>query len=155
MNIRNHFHLTGRLGQNPEMVMRDDNRPLVKFSMAVNSYFTDDKGERQQRTSWFPIVVFRENLCKICMDYLRKGSEVSVSGHLNHNVWDSKTRTNEKGEPMKESRTSLIMDELVMHGSSKAGQDGPNNRAAMTVDEDGVIQDMSADEDLIEEEVPF
>ena len=68
MRARNNFTAIGHLGQAPEMrTSARSQKPVVRFSVAVNHVYVSDKGERQQQTEWLPIVVFREKLCDICM----------------------------------------------------------------------------------------
>lgn len=140
MRARNNFTAIGHLGQAPEMrTSARSQKPVVRFSVAVNHVYVSDKGERQQQTEWPPIVVFREKLCDICMKYLRKGSEVTVVGHMHRSVWESSTRKDADGKPMIESRIDLVMDDLVMHGSSRRQEgDGEDDSVFDEPDSDDI-----------------
>lgn len=119
MRARNNFTAIGHLGQAPEMrTSARSQKPVVRFSVAVNHVYVSDKGERQQQTEWLPIVVFREKLCDICMKYLRKDAD---------------------GKPMIESRIDLVMDDLVMHGSSRRQEgDGEDDSVFDEPDSDDI-----------------
>lgn len=68
--------LVGRLGRDPEK-----SGPAVKFSVATSEKWKDKQGVAQERTEWSNIVVWGK-LADICIQYLKKGSEVYVEGKL-------------------------------------------------------------------------
>lgn len=68
--------LVGRLGQDPSK-----SGPACKFSVATSEKWKDKDGNQQERTEWSNIVTFGK-LSDICLQYLKKGSEVYVEGRL-------------------------------------------------------------------------
>lgn len=80
MNLNKVF-LLGRLGQDPEMKYTANGHAMTTFSMATNRYWTDDSGEKQEKTEWHNVKVWRRQ-AEIANEFLRKGSLVLVEGRL-------------------------------------------------------------------------
>lgn len=79
----NRVDLIGRLGADPESRKLNSGDPVVNFRMAVSETWRDKStGERREKTTWLPVVIFNENLCKVAESFLRKGSQCFVSGAL-------------------------------------------------------------------------
>ena len=55
--------------------------PVLNFSVATNKYWTDENGERRERTQWHQVVGFGEGFPKLA-DRLSPGSHVFVQGEL-------------------------------------------------------------------------
>ena len=81
--------LIGRLGRDPEVRYTTSGTAVADFSVATNEVWTDQSGERQERTEWHRIVVWRR-LAEICEKYLRKGSLVMIEGRLQTREWDDR-----------------------------------------------------------------
>ena len=72
----------GNLGRDPEVKTLSSGARVVNFSLAVSERWKDKNGERQEKTTWVPIVIWNEGLGRVAESYLRKGSKVYVSGAL-------------------------------------------------------------------------
>ena len=81
--------LIGRLGRDPEVRYTTSGTAVADFSVATNEVWTDQSGERQERTEWHRIVVWRR-LAEICEKYLRKGSLVMIEGRIQTREWDDR-----------------------------------------------------------------
>lgn len=91
MTDLNDCHFTGRLGADPELRRTQDGRPIASFNLAVsNSWRDKNTGERKEKTTWVPVVIFNEGLCKITESYLRKGSFIRVRGAFSVRKWQDK-----------------------------------------------------------------
>ena len=106
--------LIGRLGRDPEVRYTTSGTAVADFSVATNEVWTDQSGERQERTEWHRIVVWRR-LAEICEKYLRKGSLVMIEGRIQTREWDdrdgNRRRTTEivaLGMKMLDSRTDRM-----------------------------------------------
>lgn len=86
----NQCQFIGHLGADPEIRRTADGKPVANFSLAVSERWKDKAGERQERTTWIPIVIFNEGLCGIAEKYLKKGSKVFVSGKFSVRKWQDK-----------------------------------------------------------------
>lgn len=73
--------IVGRLGKDPEQVSFGNGNSLVKFSVAVTDEWRDRQTqEKRSKTTWYPVQVNSSGLQKVCMQYLKKGSLVFLSG---------------------------------------------------------------------------
>jgi single-strand DNA-binding protein len=81
--------LIGRLGRDPEMRFTPSGRAVTNFTMATNEVWTDQNGERQERTEWHRIVTWGK-LAENCAKLLSKGKLVYVEGRLQTRSWDDK-----------------------------------------------------------------
>lgn len=88
-NLTNSVQLIGRLGIDPKTVKLESGTLKVSFSMATNEYYSDKNGERIEDTQWHNVVTFGKT-AEIAEKYLKKGSEVIVSGKLTNRQWDGK-----------------------------------------------------------------
>ena len=79
--------LVGRLGKNPETRTLDNGAKVCTFSIATSEVYKDRDGQRQEKTEWHNIVLWR-NLADIAESYLAKGREVYVEGKLQTRSWD-------------------------------------------------------------------
>ena len=81
----------GNLGKDPEVRTTQSGAKVVSFSIAVSDVWKDKStGERQEKTTWVPIVIFNEGLAKVAEQYLKKGSKVYVEGAFQVRKWTDK-----------------------------------------------------------------
>lgn len=81
--------LVGNLTADPELKFLPTGVGKLAFSIAVNHYWTDTDGEKQEKTSFFNIVAWR-NLAEDAANVLAKGVRVVVTGRLEQRSWDDK-----------------------------------------------------------------
>ncbi len=84
------FHtviIVGNLGRDPEMRYLPSGQAVTNFSVAVNDNYTNNQGEKVERTIWVRISTWGKQ-AETCNQYLKKGSKVLVEGRL---VADSAT----------------------------------------------------------------
>lgn len=83
MSTLNKLTLIGRVGKHPETRHTQAGKNVVSFSLATgNSYTNKNTGEKVDNTQWHNIVVLQDNLCKVCAQYVEKGSQLYVEGEL-------------------------------------------------------------------------
>jgi len=80
--------LTGRLGQDPELKTSQGGKSFCKFSIATNDGFGDNK-----KTNWHSCTAFGKG-AEIINQYVKKGSEISISGSIDYNKHEDKIYTN-------------------------------------------------------------
>ena len=73
--------IIGNLGNDPEMRYTAQGTPVTSFSVAANRVWTDQNGQRQERTTWFRVSAWRR-LAETCNQYLSKGRLVLVEGEM-------------------------------------------------------------------------
>ena len=77
----NRVNLIGNLGETPEFLTLNEERVVLKFSLATNRYYKDKAGVRHDATDWHRVLMWGE-LAKLGRDLLKKGSLVHIGGEL-------------------------------------------------------------------------
>ncbi len=106
-NDLNQCNFIGRLGKDPEQRFLPNGDAVTSFSIAVGW-----KGKDKEGVEWVNITAFSK-LAEICHEYLRKGSQVFVSGR-------QKTDEYEK-DGIKRYSTKIVADRMQMLGSKGDG----------------------------------
>jgi single-strand DNA-binding protein len=86
MASMNHITLIGHLGQDPKDYSKEGKK-VAAFSLATNRSWTSKDGQSHNETDWHDIVVFGK-LADICLQHLKKASQVCVEGELVYRTWD-------------------------------------------------------------------
>lgn len=79
--------LVGNLGKDPEVGYTQNGTARCRFPLATSESYTNNAGERQDRTEWHNIIVWGkqgENVGK----YLSKGRQVYIEGKIQTRSWD-------------------------------------------------------------------
>lgn len=80
--------LVGNLGRDPEIRTTQNGGKICNLSVATSESWNDKaSGERKEKTEWHRVVVFNENIVKVCENYLKKGAKVFVEGQLETRKW--------------------------------------------------------------------
>ena len=95
----NRVILTGNVGQDPTLRFAKSNgQSVANFPLATHYSFTDDRGERQEQTTWTQIQVWGKR-AEICKDFLKKGYHICLEGRLTNNRWtDQEGNSRERTE---------------------------------------------------------
>lgn len=110
--------LVGRLGQDPEVRFTQGGTAVANLRIATDETWKDQSGERQQRTEWHTVVLWRR-LAEICGQYLSKGRLVYIEGKLQTRSWQDR-------EGNKRYSTEVQADNMVMLGGrSEEGHAAP------------------------------
>lgn len=81
--------LIGRLGKDPEMRFTPSGKAVTNFTMATNEVWTDQNGEKQERTEWHRVVTWGK-LAENCAKLLSKGKQIYIEGRIQTRQWDDK-----------------------------------------------------------------
>src|SRR5580693_695580 len=87
MNI-NHIIISGNLVANPTLRETNSGTSFTSVTIANNEFFSDDRGERQQITTFVDVTVWGksgENFASLA----KKGQEIIIEGQLRRNDWES------------------------------------------------------------------
>jgi single-strand DNA-binding protein len=84
----NKVMVIGHLGQHPEIRYTPAGMPVVNLSVATDEPYVDKEGKRHERVEWHRIVVVGK-MALTCHEYLRKGRQIFVEGHLRTREWES------------------------------------------------------------------
>ena len=87
----NQVVLIGHLGNDPETV-NAKNKKLCRLSVATTRRWTNDAGEKQERTDWHRVTVWGPQ-GKACADHLKKGFKVAVFGRIETDTYEKDGQT--------------------------------------------------------------
>jgi single-strand DNA-binding protein len=80
--------LIGNLGADPEIRSLTSGDRVANLRIATSETWRDrTSGERKEKTEWHRVVVFNENIVKVCENYLRKGAKVYIEGAIQTRKW--------------------------------------------------------------------
>src|SRR5450432_1208343 len=80
--------LVGNLGADPEIRSLTSGDRVANLRIATSETWRDrSSGERKEKTEWHRVVVFNENIVKVCEQYLRKGAKVYIEGAIQTRKW--------------------------------------------------------------------
>jgi len=79
--------LVGNLGRDPEVSYTQGGTARCRFPLATGESYTNNAGERVDRTEWHNIVVWGKQ-AETVGKYLQKGRQVFVEGRIQTRSWD-------------------------------------------------------------------
>nr|DAP70515.1 MAG TPA: Single strand binding protein [Caudoviricetes sp.] len=112
--------LIGRLGRDPETRYMPNGEAVCNFSVATSDSWNDSNGQRQERTEWHNITMYRR-LAEIAGRYLKKGSQVYLEGRIQSRKYQGK-------DGIERTAYDIIVNEMKMLGGS--GNDGQQAQSA-------------------------
>ena len=99
----------GNLGKDPDLRHLPNGDAVCNFSLATTESWKDKEGNKQDKTEWHNIVIFRK-LAEIAGEYLKKGRPVYIEGRLQTRKWQDK-------EGKDRYTTEIVADQMQMLGS--------------------------------------
>jgi single-strand DNA-binding protein len=132
MNDLNHCQFIGRLGRDVELRFSGQNDAVATFSLACGW-----KTKTKEGTEWINVTVFGK-LAEICAEYLKKGSQVYVSGRMRTEKYTTK-------EGIEKSGTKIIADTMQMLGGKSEGSKQAHARN----------EPEQTDEPMLDDDIPF
>ncbi|TPE45175.1 single-stranded DNA-binding protein [Pontibacter mangrovi] len=100
--------LIGNLGKDPEIRHLEGGVAVARFPIATSETFKDKSGQKQERTEWHNIVVWR-GLAEVAEKYLRKGNSVFIEGKIRSNNYTDK-------DGIQRYSTEIVADNMTMLG---------------------------------------
>ena len=150
----NKVMLIGRLTRDPETRTTPQGVSVTNFGLATGRVWKDDQGTTQERTEFHNIVAWRR-LAEICAQYLAKGRQVYIEGHLQTRSWED-----QGGK--KNYRTEVVADNMIMLGSRDGGGSSPRRaeQSAPAAQPERAPAQVAApatvtDEEIKIEDIPF
>jgi len=117
VSMLNKVTLIGNLGADPEIRYMPTGDAVANITLATSTRWKDKQtGERKEATEWHRVVFFRR-LAEIAGEYLKKGSQIYVEGHLRTRKWQDQAG-------LDRYTTEIVADELHMLGSRSGGTAG-------------------------------
>lgn len=113
----NQVQLLGRIGQDPELRYTGAGTPVVNLRMATSESWTDDNGERQEKTEWHNLVAFGRK-AEVIHEYVSKGDQLLItSGTLQTRSWEDR-----EGNERQTTQVKVLQFEFV-----NGGRDGESS----------------------------
>lgn len=114
--------LVGNLGKDPEVRHLEGGVAVARFSLATSETFKDKSGQKQERTEWHNIVLWR-GLAEVAEKYLRKGQSVYIEGKIRSNNYQDK-------EGVQRYSTEIVADNMTMLGSRSDNNGGGSDNTS-------------------------
>lgn len=113
--------LIGRLGRAPEVRYMPNGEAVCNFSIATSETWKDQNGQKQERTEWHNITLYRR-MAEVAGQYLKKGSQVYIEGRI-----QSRKYTDKNG--IERTAYEIIGNEMKMLGGKAEGSSESANTA--------------------------
>ena len=140
----NRVILVGRLGKDPEVRYTAEGTAVANFSLATDESFTDRAGDKQTRTEWHRIVVWKR-LAEVCAEHLSKGKQVYIEGSLRTRKWQDRGGNGR-------TTVEVVATRMVMLGSKNGIQGSGSSDAKKTPPPQ---TDSRAAENPPDDDIPF
>lgn len=108
--------LVGNVGKDPEVRYLDNGAAVAQFPLATSETFKDKDGNRQNRTEWHNIVMWR-GLAEIAEKYVKKGNPLYIEGKIRSRSYDDK-------DGVKRYVTEIVADNMQMLGGARSSNEG-------------------------------
>jgi single-strand DNA-binding protein len=113
--------LIGNVGNEPEIRATSSGARVAKVSLATNRSWTDrNSGQKNEKTEWHRLTFFGR-LVDVVEQWVKKGDRLYVEGRIEYSQTD--------GEGGPKYWTDIVINEMVMLGSSGAGGGGGQSGA--------------------------
>jgi single-strand DNA-binding protein len=110
----NKVMLIGRLGADPEVRYMPSGGAVTTLSLATSRRWKDRQtGERREETEWHRVVLFNR-LAEIAGEYLKKGSQAYIEGHIRTRKWQGQ-------DGQDRYTTEIVADSMNMLDSRSGG----------------------------------
>lgn len=136
MSSFNSCTFSGFVGRDPELRYFEDGKSLANFSIAV--------GNRQGDTLWITVKVWGK-AALVIGDWVKKGSQIIVSGELQEESWDK--------DGVKKTKLVLNCQNFKLIGS-KNGSESSGSKKEKTSAPKPSPRSSSVEEDM-EDDIPF
>lgn len=95
--------ISGRLTQEPKIRKTNTGKSVTSMTVATNSSWTDDSGEKQEKTEYHNVVVWGKS-GEAAAKHLIKGQQVLLEGRIETGTWKGKDGSNRH-------RTELVVSD--------------------------------------------
>lgn len=113
----NNITLVGRAGRDPEVRYFESGTMVANLSLAVNAY------KRDEAPDWFNLTIWGKQ-AQVAADYVKKGSQIAVSGRMTSEKWTDRSTGEERSKPV------VVVERITLLGSKNDSLDGGGGQAA-------------------------
>ncbi|MBU1683693.1 single-stranded DNA-binding protein [Patescibacteria group bacterium] len=107
MYALNRAQIIGHLTEDPQVRQTPSGQTVGDLNIVTKQIFTNTSGQAQPSTSYHNVVVWR-GLADISSRFLRKGSQVFISGRIQTDEWEDQTTG------QKRYKTRVVADEMIL-----------------------------------------
>ncbi|WP_448970230.1 single-stranded DNA-binding protein [Neisseria sp.] len=127
--------LIGRLGRDPEVRYMPNGEAVCNFSVATSESWKDSNGQKQERTEWHNITMYRKP-AEIAGQYLTKGSQVYLEGKIQSRKYQGK-------DGIERTAYEIIANEMKMlGGNTQTPAQNPQPAQAQAPAQDDISDDV-------------
>lgn len=112
----NQITLIGRAGRDPEARYFESGTMVANLTLAVNAFKKDDPPE------WFNLEIWGKT-GEVAVNYVKKGSQIAVTGRVKTEKWTDKTTGQERSKPV------VVVNNLELLGSKRDQPEPPADSA--------------------------
>ena len=109
----------GRLTRDPELRATPTGRAVCQFGLAINHYYNNSSGERQEETTFVDVEAWGPR-AETISKYVSKGHPLFVEGRLKLDSWENK-----EGE--KRSKMKVVLENMQLISQKGEGGGGSFN----------------------------
>lgn len=78
----NEVTIAGSVGNDPEIKITSAGKKIAMLNIATSDKWTDKAGEKQSKTEWHRVIIYKEGLAGIVEQYVKKGMNIFIRGAL-------------------------------------------------------------------------
>jgi len=86
-SAKNTLILVGRIGKDAEKVELENDKTVIKFTLATSNNYLNQDGEKVERVDWHDCEIWKNSDKAGVADYLKKGSLVGLNAQLRYNSY--------------------------------------------------------------------
>jgi single-strand DNA-binding protein len=87
--LKNSVQLIGNIGKEITLSTFDKGSKKASITIAVNEFYTNNKGEKVKQTEWHNLVAWGKT-AELMSETLSKGNEIAVQGKLSNRSYEDK-----------------------------------------------------------------
>ncbi|EJT6941315.1 single-stranded DNA-binding protein [Cronobacter sakazakii] len=141
--------LVGNLGQDPEVRYMPNGGAVANLRLATSESWRDKQtGEMKEVTEWHSVVLYGK-LAEVAGEYLRKGSQIYIEGHLRTRKWQDQS-----GQDRYSTEVVVNVGGTMQMLGGKQQPDQPRQQSQSTKQRQPTQQSSAPPMDF-EDDVPF
>lgn len=113
--------LVGNVGKDPEVKYLDNGTAFARFTLATNETYKDKEGNKQTKTEWHNIVLWR-GLAEVAEKYVKKGNPLYIEGKITNRSYEQ--------DGVTKFFTEIVGNVMQMLGSKPSGETGGDHAPA-------------------------
>ncbi|ACO74485.1 single-strand binding protein [Laribacter hongkongensis HLHK9] len=116
--------LVGNLGRDPEVRYMPNGEAVCTFSIATTDSWKDKNGQKQERTEWHNIILYRR-LAEIAGEYLKKGRPVYIEGRIQSRKYTGKDGVERTAFEILATELQMLGGRVESGGSTRTERSEP------------------------------